>query len=82
VESSGPTGGGETIVPGEPVSPPAVKAPLVPATLRVEIVCGGGGVLPRPAALSNVNPAVAAPKLTPVTRALLPSKMLTWSPPD
>ena len=61
---------------------PALKAPLTPAMLRVEIVCGGCVVLPRPAALSKVNPAVAAPKLTPVTRAPLPSKRLTWSPPE
>ena len=58
VDSRGPTAGC-TIVPGEPISPPAVKAPLTPATLRVEIVGGGCVVPPMPAALSKLTPAVA-----------------------
>ena len=42
------------IVPGEPVSPLRVNAPLTPATLSL-----------RPLTLSNVKTLVEAPKLTP-----------------
>ena len=51
-----------TIVPGEPISPPATNAPLRPATLSVEISGGVPVLLPRPAALSNVAGGADAPK--------------------
>ena len=70
------------VAPGEPVSVLLAErnAPLLPATLKVEMVGSGRVTLPRPALLSNVTPAVAEPKLTPVMRVPAESKRFTASP--
>src|SRR5262249_11139337 len=71
------------VLPGEPTSAPsaAVNAPFTPATLKAAMDGKGGVRLPRPAALSNVNPVVDAPKLTPVRRLAAAAKSTTASPP-
>src|SRR5262249_36295166 len=70
------------MLPGDPVSiaSDARNAPLIPATLKVVIVGSGRMALPRPALLSNVNPVVASPKLTPVIRFPFASNKFTASP--
>ena len=58
------------IVPGEPVSPLRVNAPLTPATLSLRPV----------ETFSNVKPLVEAPKVTPVMRVPAGLNRLTASP--
>src|SRR5262249_7756700 len=75
-------GGGEVIVPGEPVWSWATKAPLRPATLRVESTGRGALKLPSPAAVAQGKLVVEPPKPTPVRWAPSALKTLTASPPE
>ena len=73
--------GGEVIVPGEPISSWAVKAPLTPTALRVEIAGSGVVKLPSPAALSNETPVVDGAEADAGQVVAAASKTLTASPP-